>query len=260
MSVFQAVVLGIVQGLTEFLPVSSSGHLIFFPRLLGWADQGIAFDAVIHLGTLLAVLFYFRADVRGLLGGGRRITGYLLLSAVPAAVVGFFFGDMIETAFRAPRLVAWNLIGWGAVLGLADVWSKKQESKKARKQLADVRLGETAAIGIAQALALLPGTSRSGITMTAGLFSGLGRKAAAQFSFLMSIPVIALAGGKTMIDLANGGVDSIGTTPLVIGFFASALSGFLAISLLMRVVERRSFLPFVLYRFAIGVIILLYLA
>lgn len=262
MSALQAGILGIVQGLTEFLPVSSSGHLIFFPRLFGWADQGIAFDAVIHLGTLLAVLFYFRKDLPAMVRGDRRLAGFILLSAVPAAIVGFLFGDMAETVFRSPAIVAWNLIGWGLVLGIADRYQLVRcqlSDVSCVRRVHDIRWVHAISIGMAQALALIPGTSRSGITMTAGLFFGVNKQVAARFSFLMSMSIIALAGGKKFFDLAQGGFASVVPLPLFIGFLASAVSGFFAIRLLLLVIERWNFLPFAAYRVVVGTLILAYL-
>lgn len=253
MSVFQAIVLGVVQGVTEFLPVSSSGHLIFFPKLLGWADQGLAFDAAIHLGTLLAVLFYFRKKLFDLLFRDRRLLFLIILSAIPAAIVGGMFGDTIESAFRSPRIVAWNLIGWGIVLGLAD-WYGKRSSV-----IQSVGWKHAVSMGIAQILALIPGTSRSGITMTAGLFSGLSKVNAAEFSFLMSIPVIALAGGKGVADLFASAWESVPMAAVGAGFLAAAVSGFFAIAGLLRLLTKHGFLPFVVYRICVGAAILVFL-
>jgi undecaprenyl-diphosphatase len=252
MSILQALTLGVVQGLTEFLPVSSSGHLIFLPALFGWPDQGLAFDAVIHLGTLAAVVVYFRRTLIGFIRGDRTLLWRMLASTVPAAAVGVLFGSTLEAAFRSPAAVAWNLIGWGVVLGIADRYARRNT---------DTLIGwkHALAMGAAQILALIPGTSRSGITMTAGLFAGLNKKSAAEFAFLMSVPIIALAGGKSVVDMAMGGDGALPLHIIAVGFVAAAVSGLAAIRLLLRVIERWNFLPFVAYRIVIGALILVFL-
>jgi undecaprenyl-diphosphatase len=253
MTVLQAIVLGMVQGLTEFLPVSSSGHLIFFPALFGWADQGLAFDAVIHLGTLVAVVAYFRRDVLDMARGNRKLLGFVLLSAIPAVIVGYFLADAIEGKFRSPVVVAANLILWGLALWAADKYQGMRNQQLGMRN--EVTLGRTIVMGIAQVLALVPGTSRSGITMTAGLFCGLDKKTAARFSFLMSIPVIFLAGGSKLLGLVQSDFASVAATPIAVGFFTSLVSGLLAIWILLRVIERWSFFPFVAYRIFIAILI-----
>ena len=249
---FQAIILGIVQGFTEFLPVSSSGHLIFFPALFGWEDQGIVFDTVIHLGTLLAVVFYFRKKLISLCHDIRLLL-FILASMIPAGFVGVLWGDRIEYFFRSPQIVAWNLIGWGIVLGFADWYEKRHVPD------ATVEWKHTVTMGFSQVLALIPGTSRSGITMTAGLFFGLSRAKAAEFSFLMSIPIIAAAGGSGLRDLAAAAYGSVPFVPLLAGFMAAAVSGFFAITVLLRFLTKHGFFPFVVYRIAIGIMILLFL-
>ncbi len=251
MSVFQAIVLGVVQGLTEFLPVSSSGHLIFFPAFFGWEDQGVVFDTVIHLGTLLAVLFYFRKTLLSLIRD-RHLLELIIASMIPAGFVGPLWGERIEYLFRSPQVVAWSLIGWGVVLGFAD-WYGKRQTKDT-----DVQWKHAILMGVSQALALIPGTSRSGITMSAGLFSGLKREKAAEFSFLMSIPIIAAAGGAGLRHLAAAADGSVAVTPFVFGFLASAVSGFFAVKGLLRFLTKHGFLPFVVYRIIVGICILIF--
>lgn len=267
MTIVQAVVLGVVQGLTEFLPVSSSGHLIFIPKLLGWADQGLAFDAMVHIGTLLAVVFYFRKRLLALLKGffsrsfekknERRIAWIIAFSIIPAGLFGLFFDDWIETYMRSATILAVNLIVWGVVLGIADWYGRKKAS--AQTSFEHVSKKQAAGMAVAQALALLPGTSRSGITMTAGLFGKLTKEAAAEFSFLMSVPIIALAGALKFIELLQEGFGELSGAVLLSGMFAAAVSGFFAIALLMQVIKRWSFMPFVVYRIAVGILILLVL-
>lgn len=266
MTTVQALILGTIQGLTEFLPVSSSGHLIFIPALFGWADQGLAFDVVLHLGTLVAVVFYFRKTLVRLFRAlwtkqkteDSVLARYVLWSVIPAGLAGFFFGDMIEASLRSATIVAWSLIGWAGVLAAADGWNKGLE--KAQKTISLTAMGwrQAAFVALAQILALVPGTSRSGITMTAGLFAGLNKKSAAEFSFLMSVPVIFLAGAAKMAALSTE-VISIPIEIFLIGFIASTLSGFLAIWTLMKIIQKWSFMPFVAYRIVIGTLILFYL-
>lgn len=270
MSILNAIILGVVQGLTEFLPVSSSGHLIFIPYLFGWADQGLTFDLVVHVGTLLAVIWYFRmrlvttirtAFVAKEVGQKERRFLYLvMLSIIPAGAIGFFFGDAIETVFRSPTVVAWNLIIWGIVLYVAERYrAKKTEQGVVPTDSYAVTKNQVAAMAVAQAVALVPGTSRSGITMSAGMFAGLSKQAAAEFSFLMSIPVIGLSAVVKLFDLLSGSVSSAPTAILVAGFLASFISGLFAISFLMKLIARWTFLPFTVYRIAIGLLILVFL-
>lgn len=270
MTYLQAIVLGIIQGLTEFLPVSSSGHLIFVPVFFGWADQGISFDAVVHLGTLLAVVLFFRKKIWAILSAfwergpaskmNRRLAWLLMLSIIPAGLVGLFGEEYITSIFRSPASVAYALILWGIVLYAADRYHIA--AKKRGEHLSDlnhISARQMIAISLAQALALIPGTSRSGITMTTGLFAKLDRTAAAEFSFLMSIPVITIAGGLKLLDLLQHGFGDTSVGVLAAGFIASALSGFAAIWGLMSVIKRWSFLPFAVYRVVIGIAILIFL-
>ena len=270
MTILHAIVLGIIQGLTEFLPVSSSGHLVFVPAFLGWSDQGLSFDVVVHLGSLLAVLIYFREKIWGIISSLwkrnaeaklNRILGFLLLLSIfPAGLVGLFAEEWIETIFRSTTVVAITLIGWGLVLYLADKYN--QRLQKRRIHLADVHemsWRQVAIISCAQALALIPGTSRSGITMTAGLFGKLSKTGAAEFSFLMSVPVILIAGAVKVLDLVQQGFGDISVSILSAGFIASAVSGFLAIWGLMKIIQKWSFAPFAVYRVVVGIAILIFL-
>lgn len=285
MSVFQAVILGIVQGLTEFLPVSSSGHLIFFPKLFGWADQGMAFDVVLHLGTLVAVVVYFRKKLWNILKAiivkptesaevipgdrhesisltlamtDRKLGWFILLSIIPAVIVGFFWADWLENTFRSATVVAFNMIFWGLVLYIADRYTYRLTDLQTYK-LEKLNWKQTLFIGCAQVLAFIPGTSRSGITMTAGLFSRLDRTSVAEFSFLMSVPIIALAGAKGLWDLVQSGSFGEDFLVLLVGFIFSALSGLLAVWGLLKIIKKYSFLPFVIYRIILGILILLFL-
>ncbi|MFZ2189778.1 MAG: undecaprenyl-diphosphate phosphatase [Candidatus Magasanikiibacteriota bacterium] len=266
MNVFQAIVLGFIQGLTEFLPVSSSGHLIFLPEFFGWADQGLGFDTMLHLGSLIAVVIYFRIKLwkiikaffsrKAELKSDRKLAWLIILSIIPAGLAGIFFNSWIETSLRGANLVAFGMIFWGIMLWLADTYAKKQESKKTLEQTS---WKNALVIGFAQAIALIPGTSRSGITMTAGLFSKFDKKSAAEFSFLMSVPIIFLAGAKQILDLAEIGLGDISLSILVVGFLSAAFSGFLAIWGLMKLIQKYSFTPFVVYRLLVGILILIFL-
>lgn len=270
MTLIQSIVLGIIQGLTEFLPVSSSGHLIFLPRLFGWGEHDIVFDVILHLGTLLAVVFYFRKKLLKLIlaffnfkkgidvevKGDKKLAWFIIFSIIPAGLVGYFFGDTIESSLRSSTFIAFALIFWGIVLYIADRYGHRQNDQK---NLQNISWKDNLFIACAQVLALFPGTSRSGITMTAGLFSKLDKNSAAEYSFLMSVPIIFLAGASKSVDLIKNGLGDLNATFLVTGFIFSAISGFLAISLLMKIIRKWSFTPFVIYRILVGVLILLLL-
>lgn len=268
MSAIQAVVLGIVQGLTEFLPVSSSGHLILVPQLFGWADQGLSYDTVLHLGMLLAVLWFFRHSLIRLLKDvcssqnersepARTLLIQLIVCSLPVLILGFILGDYIEQVGRVAWLVALDLALWGGVLLYADRTSKQLSGKELDTDLPRVRWSQALVMAIAQPIALLPGSSRSGVTMTAGLFMGLSRSAAARFSFLLSIPVTAAAGGHGLFKWLTQGDASV-TQPylLGIGFLAALLSGIFAIRFLLSYVSHRRFTPFVIYRFVLALAVL----
>lgn len=264
MSLTQALVLALLQGLTEFLPISSSGHLILTPHFLGWKDQGLAFDVAVHLGTLLAVMLYFRRDlVEMALAGTQVMRGgevtpparmllWVALATIPAGLVGLLFNDFIETALRSPAVIAATTIGFGLLLWLADVLKKETRTER------DLSWRDALLIGGAQALALIPGTSRSGITMTAGLALGLGREAAARFSFLMSIPVILLASGLQILKLLSH-TDPVNWSMLLTGVVASAVSAYLCIRLFLKWIGRMGFMPFAIYRVVLGIVILMVL-
>ena len=273
MDFFQAAILGIIQGLTEFLPVSSSGHLILAPRLFGWTDQGLAFDAVVHLGTLLAIIIYFRKRLWAILSGifergsnsrfSRRLGLLLILSVIPAGLVGFFGEEWITGHTRSVSVVAAGLIGWGIVLFFADRFNQRL-AQRAPQALADtyhISAGKAAFIACAQAIAFFPGTSRSGITMTAGLFAKLNKKSAAEFSFLISIPVIFLGGMVKLFDIIQGeAAGAAGAGALSVGFLAAAASGFFAIDALMKIIQKWNYTPFVVYRIALGLFLLFFIA
>jgi undecaprenyl-diphosphatase len=258
---WQAVILALVQGLTEFLPVSSSGHLVLVPRLFGWADQGLAFDVAVHVGTLLAVLTYFRRDllplIRGLfawLDGDRqdaqgRLAVNLLLGTIPVGLVGLLFSGWIEQNLRSPFVVAFQLAVFGVVLFLVD-----RHGRRSRGEF-EVTLPQAMLIGLGQALALVPGTSRSGITMTMGLLSGLTREAAARFAFLLSIPGIGMAGAYEGYKLYSGEVARVAVPEMLIGVVVSALVGFACIHYFLRFIAKIGFAPFMVYRLVLAAVV-----
>lgn len=262
-TILQAIILGIVQGISEFLPISSSGHLVLVPYLFDWQDQGIAFDAIVHLGTLFAVVVYFRVRVWALLSAlfsrdplkalDKRLAWLAMMSMIPALLFGFIIEKVLEISFRSPIIIAVNLIVWGIVLYLAELYAQKKQSTVGDLDVTKLTISNVLAIGLAQALALLPGTSRSGITMTAGLFAGISKKGAAELSFLMSIPIITIAGGLKLFELIQTGSSQVSASALGAGFLAASLSGFLAIKGLMNIIQAKGFWPFVVYRVVLGV-------
>jgi undecaprenyl-diphosphatase len=263
----QAIVLGIVQGLTEFLPVSSSGHLILVPYLLGWHDpfiDSLAFSVMLHIATLLALLVYFRNDWLRLIPAGlaairdrslrddpdRRLAWLLVVATIPAMIVGVLLNDPIENAFREARLVAVTLVIGGAILFLADRLGSKS------RQIESISFPLALGIGAAQAFALVPGVSRSGISISAGLFAGLDRGSAARFAFLMATPITAGAGLWELRKLIAGeaGVD-VPIVPLLAGMVAALVAGLLAIAVLLRYVRMHGLGIFVVYRLALAAVV-----
>ena len=269
MTILQSVVLGIIQGLTEFLPISSSGHLVFVPKIFGWVDQGLSFDVIVHLGSLVAVLIYFRKILFKIIIGffsfktndpelqnSKKLGWLIILTIIPAGIIGLLFGDWIENNLRSSLVIGVGLIFWGLVLYFAEMYQKKKIS--GQQTIEQVGWKKALFIGCAQAIALIPGTSRSGITMTAGLFSKLDKKLAAEFSFLMSVPIIVLAGGLNLLELIQKGLGDLNLTVLFAGFVAAAMSGFIAITGLMKIIQKWSFKPFVIYRIVVGILILIF--
>jgi undecaprenyl-diphosphatase len=256
MTIEQIIVLAIVQGVTEFLPISSSGHLILVPKLLHWQDQGLVVDVMVHVGTLFAILIYFWRDVARIVRGAfellkgkvtddGRLAIYIVLATIPAVAFGIFLKQLGYTDLeRNVAVVAWNTILYGILMLVADMVGSQNRT------LSNMTLGSAMIIGVAQALALIPGTSRSGVTITAGRFLGFSRPDCARFSFLLGIPAIAGAGVFTVGDaLASGEpVTMDAVYCAVLTFFA----GLAAIAFLMALVKRVSLLPFVLYRMVLG--------
>lgn len=266
--VLQALIMGIVQGLTEFLPVSSSGHLLLVPYLFGWDDAfitSLAFSVMLHLGTLVALLVYFRDDWLRLIPAGlaalrdrsfdrdpdRRLAWLLIAATIPAAIVGFLFSDIFETGIREPALVAGTLIVGGLILWLADGIGAES------REVEDVTFPIATGIGVAQALALIPGISRSGISISAGRLSGLGRPAAARLAFLMATPITAGAivfEARKLLTGESGVQPEV--MPLVVGMVSSLIAGFAAIHFMLRFLRTRSLRIFVWYRFALAAIVI----
>ena len=274
MPIYQAIVLAVVQGLTEFLPISSTAHLVLFPWLLGWKDPGLTFDVALHAGTLVAVLAYFwrywveMATLAVGVGGAPnasaashsassdlrqnpRLLWYLVIATIPAALAGWRFEHAAEEQLRSPLVIGTALIVIGLFMWAGD-WLGKRE-----RDLGHVGFLDSLLVGVAQALAVIPGVSRSGVTMTAGLFRSMKRETAARFSFLLSTPVIAGAALKKGLEIRHAGLPHDMRLPFLCGALVSALVGYLVIAVLIRYLERHTFKLFVVYRVVVGVIVLL---
>ena len=261
MTLIQIIVLSLIQGLTEFLPVSSSAHLILGSKVFSWPDQGLVFDVATHLGTLLAVLVYFRDDLRKMLtswfvvGKGsedsRKLGLILVVASIPAIVAGGLLHGWVESSLRDVRVVAVTTIGFGLLLWWADAHFAH------KKQLAEINLKSGLLIGLAQMLALVPGTSRSGITITMGRMLGFNADSAARFSFLLSIPIIAAAGAYGVLRMLMHDA-SIDWLQFSLAILLSALAGWLCIAAFLALLKRVGLLPFVFYRLALGVALLWY--
>ncbi len=263
MSSFQAFVLGVVQGLGEFLPISSSGHLVVVPWLLGWPPQGLAFDLALHVGTLVAVLYAFAPDwgrilasaFRGLRAGnplaepGGRLLLILAVASIPAGIAGVLLDEWAETTFRSPLLVAFDMAIMGAVLFLAD--RRAPPAKGTVVEIPDVSWRDALLIGAAQALALIPGVSRSGATISMALFLGHPREQAARFSFLLATPITAAAALYKVPNL----LSADDTSGVWLGMATAAVVGLLSIRLLLVYVRTRTYVPFVIYRFAFALLV-----
>ena len=265
MEFFQIILLSIIQGLTEFLPISSSGHLILAPLIFNFEDQGLALDAILHLGTLLAIIIFFRKELADLAKGlidrqGSPETHHLawciLIASIPAGLIGLFGGGWIEANLRNPTFVGFNLFFWSLIFIAADRYS----SKNTNAELNQLSLRQILFIGCAQAIALLPGTSRSGITIAAGLFSNLSHTSATRFSFLLGTPIIFAAGMHKLVQFVSqpSAEKPYSNRPLFIGLGISFLVGLLAIQLLLKIVEKVGLLPFIIYRILLAGGILLY--
>ena len=261
MTELQVIILAIVQGLTEFLPISSSGHLVLVPVFFGWTDQGLAFDVAVHFGSLIAVMLFFRKDILALLRGSVQVLGAnvattearmalgIALGTIPAALAGLMFVDWIEANLRSPAVIVFTLSGYAILMILADRLGRRN------RDISGIRIKDAVLIGVAQALALVPGTSRSGVTITAAMALGFERQDAARFSFLLAVPVILLASVYSFIGLLR----MEATVPwgqLAIGVVVSAIVAYLSIEFFMRFVSRIGLLPFAIYRMILAAVIL----
>jgi undecaprenyl-diphosphatase len=260
MTEFQVIILAIVQGLTEFLPISSSGHLVLVPVFLGWTDQGLAFDVAVHFGSLIAVVLFFRNDIYGLLRGSLQVLGGdasglegrmalgIALGTIPAALAGLAFAGWIEANLRSPAVIIFTLAGYAVLMIVADRFGKRT------RDIADVSIKDAVLIGMAQALALIPGTSRSGVTITTAMALGFERQDAARFSFLLAVPVILLASVYSLIGLLMTELE-VAWSQLAIGVFVSAVVAYLSIEFFMRFVNKIGLLPFAIYRLGLAAVI-----
>lgn len=260
MDLIQIIVLALVQGLTEFLPISSSAHLILVPLLTEWKDQGLAFDVAVHVGTLLAVVLYFRkqladmavdwfGSVQGKHTDNSRLAWAVLFGTIPVGLCGLIFNDFIKESLRGALVIAATQFVFAAYLWWADAKGKRNRDEYS------IRWKDVLIIGIAQAIALIPGTSRSGITISAALMIGLTRDAAARFSFLLSIPVIVLAGGLETLNYLSVAKGS-DFTSLIVGAAISGVSAYLCIHYFLKLLNKIGMLPFVIYRFVLGAVLL----
>ncbi len=271
MSTLEAIVLGIVQGLTEFLPISSTGHILFVPALAGWPDPGAAFSAVIQLGTMAAVLVYFRTDlwrmavafVKSFVGdhplwrsddSDARIGWYIVLGTIPISIIGLVFADQIENDVRSLSLVAAVMILFSFVLMAADLKGAQDRDVK------QLTLRDGIIIGLFQVLALIPGVSRSGATISGGLFLGLDRESATRYSFLLSVPAVVLSALFELRKIGDSTGASVGVAPTIIATVLAFISGYLAIAFLLRFVRTHNFAVFVVYRVAVGATMLVLIA
>jgi len=263
MTSFQAMIFGALQGLTEFLPISSTAHLILLPWAVGWPDPGLSFDVALHLGTLIALLIYFRTEWIALIGSalgilrGRtqtpdaRMAMQIIVATIPGAIAGALFEHKVEDALRAPQVIAIMLIALALVLAVAELMGQR------KKGLGEISWTDAITVGVAQALAIVPGVSRSGITITAGLFRNFNRETAARFSFYLSTPIIAGAVAKKSLDVIKAGATIDQLTPFIVGILASAIVGYLAIAFMMRYLQTRTTYLFIYYRIALGIAVFL---
>jgi undecaprenyl-diphosphatase len=263
MDIFQTIILGLIQGLTEFLPISSSAHLVLIPKLSGMKDQGLAYDVVLHFGTLCAIVYYYRCSLLSMsksffnslqtrrLEGDAGLAWAVLLGTIPVGLAGIIFKNDISINLRSVEVIAFATIFFGLLLGFSDWLHSRMDRVRDVIRASDVLI-----VGCFQALALIPGTSRSGITITAALLVGLSRQMSIKFSFLLAIPVITLATLAKMFDLVNESVE-VDWLMLTLGFIVSTITAYATVVFFIRLVDRIGFLPFVIYRILLGVLLLL---
>ena len=263
MDILEAIVLGGVQGITEFLPISSTGHLILVPWFLGWEEQGLAFDVALHVGTLFALLWYFRKEWKDFILAGFKILGgnrhgpnqnmvlLIVAATIPGGLAGFLAEGLVETYLRNPLVVAFTLITIALALAGAERMGRRD------KNVDEISWTDAIVVGVAQAFAIIPGVSRSGVTMTAALFCDLKRDAAARFSFLLAAPLVGGAAAKKSFDLVSAGVTSDQATMLGIGVASAAIVGYFAIAFMLRFLATHTTYAFVYYRIVLGIVVLL---
>lgn len=279
MPITHIVVLALIQGITEFLPVSSSAHLIFPSQVLGWEDQGIAFDVAVHIGTLLAVVFYYLSDlvtisthtleslIKRRNNQISRVGWFIILATIPAGVAGFLLEEFVSTTARSVHVIAYTTIGFGLLLGIASYLNRKLNWQTIIKMdgqrpdsLKNLNIVQALFIGFAQALAIIPGTSRSGITLTAGLFLGLRPEAAARFSFLLSIPIILASALLEGYKLYNNETIGANISEMIIGVIISFITALVVIHMFMKYISKSGMAIFVIYRVLLGVALLYFCA
>lgn len=260
MTLYHAILLGALQGFTEVLPISSSAHLILIPWLFNWPESGLAFDVALHLGTFIALVVYFYQDIieitvaacdaistRSLDTPAKRLPFQIMAATIPAAIAGKLFEHQIEDIFRGtPLLIAGMMIVFGLLLAAVDSWGKK------RRGLSDMNSGSAMLVGLLQCLALIPGVSRSGITITAGLMAGFTRESAARFSFLLSLPIVAGAAMLKLLHVIEYGIPPGEGMPMLAGITVSAVTGYISVAFLLSFVQKRTLAPFVWYRLVVG--------
>lgn len=261
MDFLHIVVLAVIQGLTEFLPISSSAHLILVPVIFNWPDQGLAFDVAVHVGSLFAVIIYFRKEIQRMskdwassiferkLVGESGLAWAVLLGTIPAGLGGLIFNHAIEENLRSPFVIALATTGFALLLWYADAKGQQNRSEHS------IKIKDIVIIGMMQAIALIPGTSRSGITITAGLLVGLSRDAAARFSFLLSIPLILASGGLKTKELIES-TTRVDWHAIILGTVLSAISAYLCIHLFLKLINRIGMMPFIIYRLLLGILLL----
>jgi undecaprenyl-diphosphatase len=265
MPIYQAVVLAIVQALTEFLPISSTAHLVLIPWLFGWKDPGLTFDVALHAGTLLAVILYFFRDWIQIIGQAfglnigrdqdlkqnRNLLWLLAAASIPIGIVGYLFDKQADTTWRQPYVIGTMLIVVGIIMWMAE------KRRIGSKSMSTIQMSDGIAVGLAQAVSVIPGTSRSGATISAGLFRNMNRETAARFSFLLSTPAIAAAVAKKAWDIhKEGGIPADMKLPIVLGIVVSGVLGAIVIAFFLRYLRRSSLIPFVYYRIVFGIIVI----
>jgi undecaprenyl-diphosphatase len=266
MSIFQSIILGIVQGLTEFIPISSSGHLVIIREMLTWEDPGILYDVILHIGTLAAVIAYFRRDLAEFFTSlirknentakWRNIAWYIVIATLPAAIIGFFAGGFIEENIRDITSTSLLMVAMGVVMLLAE-YRVKVVDTRTLKTTSSMTAKDALAIGLAQIFALLPGISRSGMTISAGITRNMSRAESTRFSFLLSIPVIAGAGLKGLFELADHGPNGTSAAALLIGFVMAGVVGYISIAFLVRYLKTNTLHVFAYYVIGVGALLFL---